>query len=182
LSELILRAAGWRVEGRLPDLPKFIVIGAPHTSNWDFVLFLGVIFHLRVNVRFMGKSELFRPPFGGFFRWCGGIPVDRSKPQGLVEQMVQEISESGKFILVITPEGTRHKVNEWKTGFHRIAVSAGIPIVIAIVDGAQKTVRIGQIFHPTTDLEADMKAIKGFFAGMVGIRPARTSELWSAKN
>ncbi len=177
LSELILRAAGWRVEGGLPDLPKFVIIGAPHTSNWDFVLFLGVIFHLRADVRFMGKAELFHPPFGGFFRWCGGIPVDRSKSQGLVEQIVQVMNDSREFILVIAPEGTRHKVHEWKTGFYHIAKSAGTSIVLAVVDGVKKEVRVGQIFHPTENMEVDMKAIKGYFAGVVGIRPHRTSEL-----
>ena len=177
LTNVLLFLFGWRVEGSLPDLPKFVLIGAPHTSNWDFVLFLGVIFHLKANVHFMGKSGLFRPPFGGFFRWCGGIPVDRTKSQGLVEQTVQAMNASEKFILVIAPEGTRHKVHEWKTGFYHIARSAGTSIVLAVVDGAKKEVRVGQIFHPTKDMEADMKAIKGYFAGIVGIRPHRTSEL-----
>ena len=85
----MMRLAGWRVEGKLPDIPKFVLIGAPHTSNWDFVLFLGVIFTLRANVRFMGKAEIFRSPIGAFFRYCGGVPVDRKKSTGLVEQMVQ---------------------------------------------------------------------------------------------
>jgi 1-acyl-sn-glycerol-3-phosphate acyltransferase len=83
-----MRSVGWRVEGKLPDIPKFIIIGAPHTSNWDFVLFLGIIFHLKADVRYMGKAELFRPPHGWFFYWCGGIPVDRRKSTGLVDQMV----------------------------------------------------------------------------------------------
>jgi 1-acyl-sn-glycerol-3-phosphate acyltransferase len=162
---------GWKVDGKLPDLPKFVLIGAPHTSNWDFVLFLGVVFYLRANVRFMGKSELFRWPFGGFFRWCGGIPVDRTKSTGLVEQMVQACERSNRFILTIAPEGTRHKVNEWKRGFYHIAKTAGIPIVLAIVDGAGKAVRIGQIFTPTDDMEADMKTIQGFYTNVVGINP-----------
>lgn len=177
LAKLVMRAAGWRVEGKLPDLPKFIIIGAPHTSNWDFILFLGVVFTLQANVRFMGKAELFRSPIGWFFYWCGGVPVDRSKSQGLVEQMVQACKASEKFILVIAPEGTRHYVSEWKLGFYHIAKTAGIPIVMAVVDGIRKTVRVGQEFHPMGDADADIKAIKGFFAGRVGIRPRRTSEL-----
>ncbi len=168
-----MRLVGWRIEGELSDLPKYVLIGAPHTSNWDFVLFLGVIFTLRANVRFMGKAELFRNPFGWFFRYCGGIPVDRKKPTGLVEQMVKASNESDKFILTITPEGTRHHVTEWKRGFYHIAKSAGIPIVMAVVDGRHKTVRIGPVFHPTEDIEADMKAIQGVFAGTVGINPRR---------
>lgn len=168
-----MRVAGWRVDGKLPDLPKFILIGAPHTSNWDFVLFLGIIFTLRANVRFMGKAELFRPPHGWFFRYCGGVPVDRKKSTGLVEQMVEAAGKADQFILTIAPEGTRHHVAEWKRGFYHIAKGAGIPIVMAVVDGRQKAVHVGQVFYPTEDLEADMKAITGIFDGKVGINPRR---------
>lgn len=168
-----MRLVGWRVDGTLPNIPKFVLIGAPHTSNWDFLLFLGVIFTLRADVRFMGKIELFRPPYGWFFYYCGGVPVDRKKSTGLVEQMVEACNKDDKFILTIAPEGTRHHVTEWKRGFYHIAKSAGIPIVIAVVDGRHKTVRIGQMFYSTEDMEADMKAIQGFFAGVVGINPKR---------
>jgi len=173
LARLFMRLFGWRVDGRLPDLPKFVLIGAPHTSNWDFVLFLGVIFTLRANVKFMGKAELFRSPFGWFFYYCGGVPVDRKKSTGLVEQMVEACSKSDRFILTIAPEGTRHHVTEWKRGFYHIATGAGIPIVMAKVDGKHKVVHIGQIFHPTGDIEADMKAITGVFEGVAGINPRR---------
>jgi 1-acyl-sn-glycerol-3-phosphate acyltransferase len=168
----ISRLLGWHVEGKLPELQKYILIGAPHTSNWDFVLFLVVIFHLRANVKFMGKAELFRNPlFGWFFYWCGGIPVDRKKSQGLVEQMVEACGKSDRFILTIAPEGTRHFVSEWKMGFYHIAKSAGIPLVMAVVDGRKKEVRVGQVFHLTENMDADLKTIKGFFEGVVGINP-----------
>ncbi len=170
LTALIMRLTGWRVTGQLPDLPKFVLIGAPHTSNWDFLLFLGVIFNLGANVRYMGKAELFRGPLGFFFRYCGGIPVDRSRSNGLVEQMVQASQATERFILTIAPEGTRSRVREWKRGFYHIARDAGIPIVLAVVDGRQKTVRVGQVFHPTGDVEADMQAIQGFFTGMLGVK------------
>ncbi|MEW6084817.1 MAG: lysophospholipid acyltransferase family protein [Chloroflexota bacterium] len=173
LARFFMRLFGWRVDGSLPALPKYVLIGAPHTSNWDFVLFLGVIFTLRANVRFMGKAELFRPPFGWFFYYCGGVPVDRKKPTGLVEQMVEACNKSSQFILTIAPEGTRHHVAEWKRGFYHIAKGAGIPIVMAVVDGRKREVRIGQIFHPTGDIEADMKAITGAFEGVMGINPRR---------
>ena len=171
--KIMMRLAGWRVEGTLPDLPKFVLIGAPHTSNWDFVLFLGVIFSLRANVRFMGKAELFHFPIGWFFRYCGGVPVDRKKSTGLVEQMVKASNESEKFILTIAPEGTRYHVQEWKRGFYHIAKSAGIPIIMAVVDGRHKTVRIGQVFHPTDNIEADIKSIQEVFTGIAGIHPRR---------
>jgi 1-acyl-sn-glycerol-3-phosphate acyltransferase len=173
IARFMMRRRGWRVEGKLPDIPKFVLIGAPHTSNWDFLLFLGVIFSLRANVHFMGKAEIFRFPVGWFFRYCGGVPVDRKKSTGLVEQMVKVSNESKKFILTIAPEGTRHQVVEWKRGFYHIAKNAGIPIVMAVVDGRHKTVRIGQVFHPTEDMEEDMKTIKGYFDGIAGINPRR---------
>lgn len=173
LARLILHWSRWRIDGSLPNLPKFVLIGAPHTSNWDFLLFLGVIFSLRADVHFMGKAELFRFPIGWFFRYCGGVPVDRKKSTGLVEQMVDVCNESERFILTITPEGTRHQVTEWKRGFYHIAKQAGIPIVIAIVDGQHKTVRIGQVFQPTEDIENDMRAIQSLFEGIAGIKPRR---------
>ena len=173
LARFVMRLAGWRIEGVLPDIPKFVLIGAPHTSNRDFLLFLGLIFSLRANVRFMGKAELFRRPIGWFFRYCGGIAVERKKSTGLVEQMVDACNRSKKFILTIAPEGTRYHVTEWKRGFYHIAKSAGIPIVIAVVDGKHKELRIGQVFHPTDDIEADMKTIQEFFKGVVGINPRR---------
>ena len=173
LARFVMRLVGWRIQGVLPDIPKFVLIGAPHTSNRDFLLFLGLIFSLRANVRFMGKAELFRWPVGWFFRYCGGIAVEREKNTGLVEQMVDACNRSDKFILTIAPEGTRYHVTEWKRGFYHIAKSAGVPIVIAVVDGKHKELRIGQIFHPTDDVEADMKTIQEFFKGVVGINPRR---------
>jgi 1-acyl-sn-glycerol-3-phosphate acyltransferase len=173
VARFFMRLAGWHIDGRLPDIPKYVLIGAPHTSNRDFILFLGVIFTLRANVKFMGKAELFRRPYGWFFYYCGGIPVDRKKSTGLVEQMVKASNESKNFILTIAPEGTRHQVAEWKRGFYHIAKEAKIPIVFGAVDGKHKEVRIGQVFHPTNDIEDDMKTIQGYFAGVVGINPRR---------
>ena len=168
-----MQRRGWCIDGKLPDIPKFVLIGAPHTSNWDFVLFLGVVFSLRTNAHFMGKAEAFRFPFRWFFRYCGGIPVDRSRSTGLVEQMVKVCNESENFILTIAPEGTRHQVVEWKRGFYHIAKGAGIPIVMAVIDGRHKTVRLGQVFYPTDDIEADIRTIQGYFAGVAGIKPRR---------
>jgi 1-acyl-sn-glycerol-3-phosphate acyltransferase len=168
---------GWRVVGGLPDYPKFVVVGAPHTSNWDFVMFLALAFILKGDLRYMGKKELFRWPVAGFFRWCGGVPVDRSKPQGLVEQTVQAIQAADHFQLVITPEGTRKKVGEWKQGFYYIAKKADIPIVVGYVDSTTKTCGIGPTFTLSDDMQADIKAIQAFFKDMVGINPGLTSEV-----
>ena len=177
LFKAALRILGWRVVGGLPDYPKFVVVGAPHTSNWDFVMFLALAFILKGDLRYMGKKELFRWPYGGFFRWCGGVPVDRSKPQGLVDQTVQAIQETDHFQLVITPEGTRKKVGQWKQGFYYIAKKADIPIVTGYVDSRTKTTGIGPTFTLTDDMEADITTIKAFFKDKVGINPRLTSEL-----
>lgn len=173
ISNLTMWLAGWRVEGSLPAIPKYLIIGAPHTSNWDFLLFLGVIFRLKADVRYMGKAELFRSPIGWFFYWCGGIPVDRSKSTGLVDQMVEACNKSEKFILTIAPEGTRHGVKEWKRGFYHIAKGAGVPLVMAKVDGKNKTMRVGEMFHLSDDIEADMKSILGMFKGLSGVNPRK---------
>ena len=177
LFRFSLRILGWCVVGQLPDIPKFVIVGAPHTSNWDFVMFLALAFILKGNLRYMGKKELFRWPFEGFFRWCGGVPVDRSKHQGLVEQTVQAIQEADHFQLVITPEGTRKKVGQWKLGFYHIAKNAGIPIVTGYVDSSTKTCGIGPIFTLTDDMEADIRAMQTFFKDKVGINPRLTSAL-----
>lgn len=173
ISNTLMWIAGWRVEGKLPDLPKYLIIGAPHTSNWDFLLFLGVIFRLKANVKYMGKAELFRGPLGWFFYWCGGIPVDRKKSTGLVEQMVEACNKSERFILTIAPEGTRHGVKEWKRGFYHIAKGAGIPLVMAKVDSKKKAMLVGDIYYLTGDIEVDMKAIQDRFKGLVGINPRK---------
>jgi 1-acyl-sn-glycerol-3-phosphate acyltransferase len=174
LSRIIMRLVGWKVDGTLPDLPKYVLIGAPHTSNRDFVLFLGLIFYLRANARYMAKASLFQFPIGWFFRYCGGYPVDRKKSTGLVGQMVDAINAEDKFILTIAPEGTRHYVSDWKRGFYHIAKGAEVPIVIGQLDGKNKTIRIlKEPFYPTDDIEADMTAIKGKFEGVVGINPRR---------
>ena len=172
-ARTLMRIYGWRIEGRLPDIPKFVLIGAPHTSNWDAILYLGVVFSLRADVHVMAKAEAFRFPVRRLFRFCGGIPVNRSKSTGLVDQMVKVFNESEKFILTIAPEGTRHQVVGWKRGFYFIARGAGVPIVLAIVDGRHKTVHIGQVFHPTEDAEADLKTIQSYYAGATGIKPRR---------
>ena len=157
--------------------PKFVIVGAPHTSNWDFVMFLALAFILKGDLRYMGKKELFYPPYGWFFRWCGGVPVDRSRHQGLVEQTVQAIQEASHFQLVITPEGTRSKVGEWKLGFYYIAKEAKIPVVVGYVDSRTKTCGIGPTFTLTDDMETDIKSIQAFFKDKVGINPRLTSEL-----
>ena len=165
-----LRLSGWRVEGQFPADPRYVLIGAPHTSNWDFPLALGVCFACNVKIYWMGKSSLFRGLAGLVMRWLGGIPVNRDKPGGLVGQMITAFGRQPELVLAIPPEGTRSRVSEWKTGFYYIAQRAGVPVLPVYVDGARKVVGIAPLFYPTGDLEGDLPKIRAIYAGKQGIR------------
>lgn len=166
-----LKIFGWRVEGRLPDVNKMVVIVAPHTSNWDFPVLLGVAFALRIKARWLGKDSLFRRPFGALFKWMGGIPVNRSAPQNLVSQAVEMFRGSENLILAIPPEGTRSKVSHWKTGFYYIALGAETPIVMGFMDYKRKVSGLGPTFHLTGDIEADMEIIRSFYVNVTAKYP-----------
>lgn len=170
---LIFKLIGWQTEGSFPkDLKKFIVAVAPHTSNWDFVI--GVmarsILHLQ-GAKFLGKSQLFKPPFGWLFRWLGGYPVDRSSSHDMVHQVVSIFNSHSKFILALAPEGTRQKVDRLKTGFYYIAKQAGVPIIPCGFDYEKKKVVVGKPLHTTENLEADMKTLIEFYSGIRGKNP-----------
>lgn len=173
LSVGFLRLTGWRVEGQLPDeARKSVLIAAPHTSNWDLPYTLMVAFALNLRVQWMGKSGIFRFPFGGLMRWLGGIPVDRSRSTNLVAASIESIRNAvGPLQLIVPPEGTRSKTRYWKTGFYHIAVGAGVPIVMAYLDYRRKVGGLGSIFKTTGDVERDMAAIKAFYAPIVGKNP-----------
>lgn len=169
-SVLFLRITGWQVQGALaPEARKSVFIAAPHTSNWDLPYTLMVAFVLGLDIRWMGKASLFRWPFGGFMRWLGGIPVDRSRSNDLVAASAQALAEApGAMQLIVPPEGTRGKTRYWKTGFYYIAAAARVPIVMAYMDYERKVSGLGPIFVPTGDIEADMARIKTFYAPFKG--------------
>jgi 1-acyl-sn-glycerol-3-phosphate acyltransferase len=167
---IFLKLLGWRVEGEIPAIKKFVIIAAPHTSNWDFPITLAVTFVLKVKIYWMGKAAMFHWPFGPAFRWLGGIPIDRSQSHNVVEQSVQAFKERDKLIMVIPPEGTRKKVSYWKTGFYHIARGANIPIVLGYLDYQRKAGGIGPTFYPTGRIEEDMQKIKTFYATITGKR------------
>ena len=160
----MLRVLGWRIGPGLPDLAKAVIITAPHSSNWDFPVGIAVVFALRLDVRFVGKVELFRGPLGPLMRWLGGLPVNRKHPVGLVEQTVAMFREREALLLAVAPEGTRKPVERWKSGFHRIAVAAGVPIVPCYFDNTHKVVGFGAPFYPTGNAEADITALRAFYA------------------
>ena len=165
-----LKLTGWKVVGKLPpQAAKSVLIAAPHTSNWDLPYTLMVAFALRLNVYWIGKSSLFKPPFGGVMMWLGGIPVDRSQSNNLVAASSEAIMRaSGPLQLIVPPEGTRSGTRYWKTGFYYIAAGAGVPIVMAYLDYDKKIGGLGPVFQTTGDVDADMLAIKAFYAGIKG--------------
>ncbi|MFA5906263.1 MAG: lysophospholipid acyltransferase family protein [Desulfobacula sp.] len=167
----LLFIPGWRSEGRGPDIDKYVLIAAPHTSNWDFVFFLLIIFKLRLPVYWMGKRSMFSWPFRGLLKRLGGIPVDRSEKNNVVNTMAKAFDASEKLIITIAPSGTRTMGGSWKTGFYHIAREAKVPIVCGFLDYKKKTGGIGPVFQVTGDLEADMAAIRSFYSGISGRYP-----------
>lgn len=177
LSRGLLRLRGWQVLGSLPpEAAKCVMIGAPHTSNWDLPYTLMIAFCLQLRIRWLGKASLFRGPFGPVMRWLGGIPVDRSKSNNAVATAAATIAAAqGPLQLVIAPEGTRGKAGEWKTGFYFIAQQARVPIVLAYIDYPRKVGGLGPMYMPTGDLEQDLVEIKRFYAGIRGRNERRSA-------
>ncbi|RRV36792.1 acyltransferase [Pseudomonas sp. o96-267] len=171
LGRSVLKLMGWRIEGQLPKLDKFVAIGAHHTSNWDFVIFIALKFVLRLNARWFGKHSIFSWPFGSLMRSWGGIAIRRDRQLNTVEQAIQAFREHDEFILVLSPEGTRKKVERWKMGFYHIALGAGVPIVLGALDYQNRRVVIGPTFQPTGDEKADLATMLAFFRPYVPKKP-----------
>ncbi len=169
-SRRVLRLLGWRVEGELsPRAERCVVVAAPHTSNWDFPYTLLGAFALGMRIRWLGKASLFRAPFGGLMRWLGGIPVDRDRANKLVGGSVQALKNApGPMQLVVAPEGTRSRTKEWKLGFHHIARGAGLPIQLSYLDWGHRVCGLGPLVEPGDDVEADIAAIRAFYAPIRG--------------
>lgn len=164
LSRWLLRVWGWRVAGEFPNHPRMVVIVAPHSSNWDWPVGMLVVLALRVRAHWIGKDTLFRGPFGAIFKWLGGIPVDRSAPGGVVETMVSSMLAQEQYLLAIAPEGTRSRVNRFKSGFYRIARGAGVPILPVAFNHATKTVNFLPPFWPSGDREGDIDQLQALLA------------------
>jgi 1-acyl-sn-glycerol-3-phosphate acyltransferase len=163
VARLLLKLVGWRRIGVKPPMKQAIIIGAHHTSNWDFVLALIFAFDLGVAISWMGKDSLFNWPLGGLFRWLGGIPIDRSRSSNMVEASIRELKAGNIGYLVVTPEGTRSKRERWKTGFYHIATGANVPILLGFLDFKEKKVGLGPTIYPTGELEADLDKIREFY-------------------
>lgn len=175
LSLFILRLFGWRIINEMPpDLKKFVVAVAPHTSWKDFVLGILVRSTMGKKIYYLAKKELFDSPFGFFFWWTGGRPVDRKHKSGLVDQVVKLFNGSEEFAITVAPEGTRKKVQNFKTGFYYIARSANVPIIPCLYDYEHKLVHFLNPFYPTADAEKDLDLLWSFFVGVKGADPERS--------
>jgi 1-acyl-sn-glycerol-3-phosphate acyltransferase len=177
LSQIILSIFGWQIIGRFPFEDKYIVVGAPHTSNWDFVLMLLLRYATGTNLHFVGKASLFRWPFGFFMRRLGGIPVDRTSRNNFVEQVIELINRNDQLIIGITPEGTRGKTTYWRSGFYYMAIGAHVPILLVSIDYQQRQLEIGSLIYPSGDLQKDFSSMRKFYAGKRGKYPSKQGEI-----
>ena len=173
LGRSVLKIMGWRVEGSIPDLKRFILIGAPHTSNWDFVLAMAAILGLNLRMRWMAKHTIFKPGVVWFMEWLGGIATDRTNPKTIVDNVARIAKQEKGVIIGLTPEGTRKKVEKWKTGFLRIAKTLDCPILMVGLNFPSKIILIGDLYHPSGDNDADLVAIKEYYGQFQGRHPAR---------
>ncbi len=167
----IYKRAGWTAIGSVPEPRRFVLVAAPHTSNWDFLYFMGLTEELGIMPYFMAKKPLFRWPWKDFLLDMGGVPVDRKSSHNYVEQMIEEFGRRKEFILTVAPEGTRRTVEYWKTGFYHIAMGAGVPLVLGVVDYRKKSGGIGPTIWPTGDYRADMKKLFDFYRDVIPKNP-----------
>lgn len=170
----LFKMSGWRAAGRLPPGGKYVLAGASHTSNWDFVVFLGVVEAMGIRPHYMGKHSLFRWPVRRFMLDMGGIPVDRGKRADRVKQIAAQFDAHDNFALVVAIEGTRSPTRDWKSGFYRIAIEAGVPIVCVGPDYEHKLGIIGPTIVPTGDYEKDMEPAFAFFKSLMPAHPEKT--------
>lgn len=167
------RSRGWTAYGSAPADLRGVIIAAPHTSNWDFVNFIGLTHALGVKAHFMGKKELFRWPLNRFMHDMGGVPVDRTSRHDYVAQMVAEFARRKRFMLTVAPEGTRGAVRTWRTGFYYIALGAKVPLVVGMMDYGNKSGGLGPAIWPTGDYAADMEKVAEFYRSVTPKNPAR---------
>jgi len=169
-----INISGWTIKGKVPDEERIVIIAAPHTSNWDFILAMLAIFGLNIKVRWLGKNSIFKPGFKLFFEWLGGIPVYRDNPSTLIEKVVNIVKKEKSIVIAMTPEGTRKKVKRWKTGFLRIAKQTQSKILLISIDAPTKSIEIGKIFNPSGNSEEDLAYIQKYYSTFRGINPQKS--------
>jgi len=172
IGRVVLRVSGWAYEGHPPAARRYVLIAAPHTSNWDFVYMMAMAWALGVQLRWMGKASLFVFPLGVVFRALGGLPIRRDQRTNLVEQSVARFAEGGDLALAVPAEGTRRRGTHWRSGFYHIARLAEVPVVLGYLDYARKRGGVGPEVRPSGDVRADMDRLRAFYADKVGRYPA----------
>lgn len=173
IARCVLFLLGWTFEANPQAVPKYVVIAAPHTSNWDFFYTMLVAFALRIKVYAMGKKSLTEGPFGRVMLWFGIIPIDRSQANSVVAQTIETFNQHDNLVIIIPPSGTRNKVQYWKTGFYHIAHGAGVPIALGYIDYKRKCGGIGPFITPSGDIEKDMMEIREFYKNITGKNPEK---------
>ena len=168
------RGTGWKSVALRPLPRKAVIIAAPHTSNWDFIYYIGLTGDLGLETSFMAKRQLFRWPLGRFMRDVGGVEVNREKSGNYVQSMIDEFNRRDDFLLTIAPEGTRSAVGQWRTGFYHIALGAKVPLIVGMLDYAKKTGGLALAFMPTGDYAADMALVEEFYRSTTPRHPAKT--------
>lgn len=171
ISLFLLKILGWKKEGTLPVEKKYVMIAAPHTSNWDFLYTILIAFAFKLKIFWMGKNTLFKKPFGPLVKWMGGIPVNRDRSNNLVDETIAWFNKNERLVIVVPPEGTRSKTTYWKTGFYHIAYGAGVPILLGYLDYKRKAGGFGPTFHPTGLIDDDMVIIRDFYSNITGRNP-----------
>ena len=175
LGRLILSLFGWKVTGPLPDVPKAVLIGGPHTSNWDGVVTLAAMVMLRLDGRVMIKDSAFVGPLGSLLRWLGAMPIDRNSARDVVQQTVDRLNAHERMMIIVAPEGTRDGASQWKSGFWRIASRAGVPIIVATADHRKKEISFPGLVMPSDDMDADIAQVLEFYRGVEPRHPERLS-------
>ena len=173
LARGLLRLFGWTLEIRFPDEPKLVLIGAPHTSNWDGIFGVSAILAMGVRINWFAKDSLFRWPFRALLIWLGGVPIRRDAARGVVEQTTDIFAEKERIYIVVAPEGTRSRAPQWKSGFYRIAMTAKVPILLAYMDYRSKVVGTGPLIWPCGDYATDLETIQAFYRKVTPKHPER---------
>jgi len=171
-ARLLFRITGWTVQGVVHQPPRFVIIAAPHTSNWDAFIMLAAAYIFRIKLSWFIKQEAFFFPLGTILRFFGGVPIDRAARHNVVAQAVEQFRYSERLILAVPPEATRKRADGWKTGFYHIARGAGVPIVLGYIDYKRKVAGLGPAFTPTGNIEADFRVFDAFYADVTPKYPA----------
>tara|TARA_B100000900_G_C20560058_1_gene708501 strand:+ start:262 stop:864 length:603 start_codon:yes stop_codon:yes gene_type:complete len=167
----LLSLTGWRVKGEIPDRQKLLVILAPHTSNWDFVYGMALVLSLRIKIYWLGKHTIFKKGFRRLLKSLGGIPVNRSDSKNIIKEVTEMANVEGGFLLGLSPEGTRKRVENWKSGFLRMAKSMDCPILLASIDYPTKVISFSDMFYPTGDNQRDIEYLKEYYKKFIGKIP-----------